>query len=375
MNQAYRDSATEENPIKSFSEDLGINEIDYREYLALQNEIQARAEIKRKEREAEDAYNTELSILKAESQQRNWFQNLAQGAYVSSKFDNYVEMPDGTLVIDDNYLPGLSSDINLTKGTYGDGWKKATPAEKKEYETYKKRLIAGYHESPGFRLGAASEELGDTIIDGIVDMALDLPLIFETAGSPLLRREFGLSIEDMILSKDEVEGKMFPENKELQQRLTARRVSLTNKQNQLQKEKQDTFDKMSEEEKISYLNSNGRWDYTMGRMNDISRSDKQKEIRSQILQKAAELEGRDVKRFFNPNEVDPISEEMISWQKSYVDADGVTRYQDEQVRYEIPGADGNPWNAKQLVRNSDGTPALDNEGNYIYKDKYSLAAK
>ena len=178
----------------------------------------------------------------------------------------------------------------------------------------------------------------------------------------------------MVLSVNE-SGERASLDESLIQTLTDRRKDLTNRQNQLQKEKQDAFDKMSEEEKKAYLESNGRWGYTMGRVHDISRADRQKEIRSQILQKAAELEGRDVRRFFNPNEVDPVSKEMISWQKSYVDADGVTRYQDEQVRYEIPGADGNPWNTKQLVMNIDGTPALDDEGNYIYKDKYPLAAK
>ncbi|HPQ78885.1 MAG TPA: hypothetical protein PLG47_00310, partial [Candidatus Dojkabacteria bacterium] len=360
--------------VEGFARETGRDFEQYEEQLYMQALVESELRERKKQQEAEDAYQDELAILKMESEQRNWFQNLAQGAYVSSKFDNYLEMPDGTLIIDDNYLPGLSSDINLTKGTYGSGWRKATPAEKKEYETYKKRLMAGYHESPGFRLGAASEELGDGIIDGLVDFALDLPLIAEAAGKPLLRRELGLAIEDMVLSVDE-SGARASLDESLMQTLTDRRKDLTNRQNQLQKEKQDAFDKMSEEEKKKYLESNGRWSYTMGRMNDISRADKQKEIRSQILQKAAELEGRDVKRFFNPNEVDPVSKEMISWQRSYVDADGVTRYQDEQVRYEIPGADGNPWNTQQLVMNIDDTPALDDEGNYIYKDKYPLAAK
>jgi len=170
--------------VEGFARETGRDFEQYEEQLYMQALVESELRERKKQQEAEDAYQDELAILKMESEQRNWFQNLAQGAYVSSKFDNYLEMPDGTLIIDDNYLPGLSSDINLTKGTYGSGWRKATPAEKKEYETYKKRLMAGYHESPGFRLGAASEELGDGIIDGLVDFALDLPLIAEAAGKP-----------------------------------------------------------------------------------------------------------------------------------------------------------------------------------------------
>ena len=117
--------------VEGFARETGRDLEQYEEQLYMQALVESELRKRKKQQEAEDAYQTELAILKMESEQRNWFQNLAQGAYVSSKLDNYVEMPDGTLVIDDNYLPVLSSDINFTKGTYGSGLIKATPAEKK----------------------------------------------------------------------------------------------------------------------------------------------------------------------------------------------------------------------------------------------------
>ena len=136
-------------------------------------------------KQAEDSYNAELAILKAEQQQRT-FLSLLDGFRVSNELENYVEMPNGKLLVDDNNLPGLSSDINLVKGTYGEGYREASDNERKHYDRLKKRMQAGYMTSFLFKTGAKVDELQDTVIDGLVDTALDIPLLVQAPGQPLL---------------------------------------------------------------------------------------------------------------------------------------------------------------------------------------------
>jgi len=342
LNAIQRPDATVEN----VASEIGWDAEQYKnklEFEAITEQVKLQM---KKQKDAEDAYNTEMALIQTEMSQRWFGSKLLKGVATSAMLDNYVENPDGTVYIYDSplkYIPGFGLGVNLLKRVNDSEWRVTTEAEKADYQRLKREMKAGYADSMWFRTGARAEEFTDTVIDMTTDFLLDLPMILEASGNTMMRREIGLAVEDFFTSSDRDEiptaGKI------------AKRKDLENRKLALAKEKQDVFDKMSEEEKQQYLQNQGLTNYTIGRAKFLDIEGRQKANRGLMINSDG-----------HPRNLTPVSSATVF-------------HNGKEYRMEIEGEGGNPMDTKRLMIGIDGTPVLDDGGNPIYINKYSKGEK
>ena len=347
---------------KEFAETMGWDEKEYEERIMREAAIENIKRKAKEEQEKQEAYDAEMNLLRAEFAQRNWLQSI--GTFFGQWGDidtlkDFVELPNGELVKNTNWF-SYSPDINMVTGEYGDGYRPATPEEKKKYEETKKRAKAGYAESGMYRASMKFSEFANSVLNGVADMALDIPLLLGAGGSPMMRESIGLAIADFGLSQREKNDmSTYTGQPSL---IKQERIELEKQKAALGHRMEREFAKMTGEEKERFQQDSPLLSYALRRSRDIDRQEKQKMIRDQIMGEATTMAGRDVKRFFNPNDVRPVNQ-------------GTINYNGTTYRLELEHESGNPWDAQELVTDLNGNPLFDEQNQPIYKDKYSVLEK
>ena len=341
---------------RRIGEEYNLDPEDSAEYLNLVRMARAEEFKKKKDQEAYDAYQAEMVSLVADKKEQNFFTSFFEGIWDSQMLDNYIELPDGRVIEDNNYLPWISDDVDLVRGTYNrEKFKELKGEELEKYKKLKIDVAVSMASSWFADKGAKLEEISDTVIDSFGGMIASLPMLFKGAGKSESWNKVGHWAATKFIDAGEFlygQGISDPFRKDLK-----------DWENSIEESEKANFAKMSEQEKKNYLENDPLMKEAIWLSQRQGIIDKQKEIRSQIINEASNIAGQgEVQGFFDSEAAGEVSKETINFNgKTY--------------NLEIASDTGNAWDAKRLLIDSEGNPTLDKNGEPIYVDKFTIGEK